>query len=67
MDYLTTEQAAIHSNFSRRTLETWRVNGKGPAYLKIGSAVRYIKNDLDKWLADHRMLSTSQHTTTNTI
>ena len=67
MDYLTTEQAAFHSNFSRRTLETWRVNGKGPAYLKIGSAVRYIKNDLDTCLAGHKMLSHSQYTTPNTI
>ena len=33
-----------------QTLRVWRSQGKGPAYLKIGSRVLYSGDTLNKWL-----------------
>ena len=33
------------------TLARWRCDGVGPAYLKIGSLVRYRQEDLDRFVA----------------
>jgi hypothetical protein len=40
---LTTEEAApaIHPKLSPRTLERWRTNGQGPAFVKVGRRVGY--------------------------
>jgi hypothetical protein len=45
---------------SPRTMQAWRVQGKGPVYLKLGRAVRYRICDLDDWLEANRRKSTSQ-------
>jgi predicted DNA-binding transcriptional regulator AlpA len=44
------------------TLEVWRVQGKGPRFIKFmkNGAVRYRKSDLDAWIAEHTRASTSQ-------
>jgi hypothetical protein len=34
----------------RKTLQNWRVLGKGPRYRKFGSGVRYEISDLEAWL-----------------
>lgn len=44
---------------SVRTLQAWRVSGQGPAFLKIGAAVRYERGGLDAWLATRAVTSTS--------
>ena len=44
---------------SPRTLETWRVRGGGPHFLKVGRRVVYRRRDLDAWLADRERASTS--------
>lgn len=36
----------------RKTLQNWRVLGKGPRYRKFGSGVRYNRRDLHKWADD---------------
>ena len=38
-----------------RTLEQWRHLGKGPAYVRVGGAVRYLPNDLTEWLGSNRV------------
>lgn len=43
---LTTEQAAVFLDISRRTLEDWRLRGGGPPYQKFGRAVRYLRHKL---------------------
>lgn len=53
--YLGGERTPI----SVRTLQHWRVTGGGPAFLKIGAAVRYRKADLDDYLGRCRRTSTS--------
>jgi predicted DNA-binding transcriptional regulator AlpA len=37
---------------SRRTLQNWRVLGRGPLYRKFGSSVRYNLADLEAWIAN---------------
>lgn len=33
-----------------KTLQTWRYRGEGPAYVKVGSSVRYVRRDISTWL-----------------
>jgi len=47
--YLTTTQAAEHLNLSRKTLEKWRLDHRGPAYCKFGNKVLYRLEDLMEW------------------
>jgi excisionase family DNA binding protein len=57
---LTEEEASKYANFSRRTLQKWRLTGGGPKYLKIGRAVRYRLEDLDAFLTADVRLNTSE-------
>lgn len=56
---LTTRKAASLVGLSPRTLETLRVRGGGPAFIKLGSAVRYEPAALQAWIDAHRSTSTS--------
>ena len=42
-----------------KTLRRWRWAGKGPRFIKLGSAVRYRTADLDAFIAAGRRRSTS--------
>lgn len=57
---LSTDDAAAHLGLSRSTLGKLRLRGTGPAYLKLGRVVRYLHEDLDRWLVARRITSTSQ-------
>jgi excisionase family DNA binding protein len=52
----TEEEAAFYLGLSRSFLRQSRMDGirqnrtPGPPFLKIGRAVRYLKEDLDGWL-----------------
>jgi len=39
-----------------KTMANWRSAGVGPAYYKVGGSVRYDEDDLDAWLAEHRIV-----------
>jgi len=57
---LTQEKAAQYLDCSARALEKWRVWGTGPAYIKVSrKMVRYKREDLDRFLAERRVHSTS--------
>lgn len=60
---LTTQQAAAYLALSSSSLERFRCEGTGPAYIKAGpgkrARVRYRMADLDAWLAGNRFTSTS--------
>ena len=50
-DALLTEYAAGEIlNMSIRTLQTWRVRGAGPDYVRAGRAIRYRRRDLISWI-----------------
>ena len=50
----TRAAAAYLDERSPRTLEAWRIQGKGPRYLKICGRVLYDVADLDAFLAECR-------------
>lgn len=58
---LTEKEAAEYINMSRSFLRQDRMNGlrknrtKGPDFVKIGRAIRYLKEDLDIWLDNHKI------------
>ncbi len=56
---LTEVQTAKLLKLSPRTLQTWRVRGGGPAFLKIGKRVMYDRDDLLAWMRSTRRTSTS--------
>lgn len=58
---LRTPEAARLLGLRPNTLEIWRVSGRGPAYHKVGRAVRYVEAELLEWLAGSRFLNTSEY------
>jgi len=47
---LTRQQAAEHLGIKAQTLAAWVTRGQGPAYIKVGRAVRYQRGALERWL-----------------
>jgi hypothetical protein len=46
-------EAAAYMRLSRSTLAKWRMSGEGPPFHRYGRRlVYYLKQDLDKWVAD---------------
>lgn len=58
---LTDPEAAQYIGMSISFLRQSRMDGTrrnrtpGPNYIKIGRAVRYVREDLDAWLDGHRV------------
>jgi excisionase family DNA binding protein len=52
--WMTPQQAAKYMATSVSTISKLRCYGGGPAYSRIGHAVRYNRADLDAWLAKTR-------------
>lgn len=48
--YLTASEAAFYLRTSKSTLAKRRMKGCGPAFVRIGRAVRYRLSDLDAWM-----------------
>ena len=44
---------------SVRTIQKWRLTGKGPVYYKLGQSVRYDPDDIDAWLQARRIRHTA--------
>ena len=47
---MTTRQAADYLGLSVHTLNKWRWDGRGPRYIKLGAAVRYRQDELDRFI-----------------
>jgi len=43
---------------SPRTLQRWRASGEGPEFVRIGHAVRYTKEALDRFIKEGTRSST---------
>lgn len=58
---MTEKEAARYLGISLSSLRHSRLGTKGrtawepPPFLKIGRSVRYLQQDLDKWLNQHRV------------
>jgi predicted DNA-binding transcriptional regulator AlpA len=49
-NYLNPMEAAEYLRSSKSTLAKRRLKGDGPAFVRIGRAVRYRQSDLDCWM-----------------
>lgn len=45
---------------SVRTIQKWRVSGKGPHFFKLGRSVRYSRSEVMSWVMERRRAHTSQ-------
>ena len=59
--YLKPREAAEFLRTSPSTLAKRRLNGDGPKFCRIGRAIRYLKSDLDEYMARSRVQSTSEY------
>ncbi len=60
MTLLTQREAASALRLSERTLERSPVSGSGPLFVKLGRRVLYRQADIDRWIAERVIGSTSQ-------
>jgi excisionase family DNA binding protein len=56
---MTEKRAAKLVGFSPRTLQKWRIEGRGPRFVKCGRSVRYRWQDLQEWMQENLRRSTS--------
>lgn len=52
---ISTKEAASRLGLTHRTLEQWRHLGKGPPFVRLCGAVRYLPVELDAWIASNRV------------
>ena len=51
---LTETEAAARLGLKVATLRAWRHRGRGPAYVRLGRAIRYLAIDVDEFLKSNR-------------
>ena len=59
---LDERRLAAELGVSVRTVQGWRQKGEGPAFMKVGSAVRYPRHAIDAYKASITFTSTSAAT-----
>ena len=58
--FLNEVEAATFLGVSVRSLQSWRLTGKGPRFCKFEKAVRYAQADLSQWASSRAVQSTAQ-------
>ncbi|MCD8566597.1 MAG: helix-turn-helix domain-containing protein [Alphaproteobacteria bacterium] len=58
--YMDEKQTAFYTGLSQKTLQRYRVAGKGPAWIKAGARVLYDIADIDIWLESRKVQNTVQ-------
>lgn len=53
-------EAASILGIREQTLGVWRLRGCGPAYIRVGRAVRYRLSDLATYIDSRRVSSTAE-------
>jgi predicted site-specific integrase-resolvase len=51
---LTEAELADELKVSPRTLQRWRLEGRGPRWIRVGKAPRYKWGDVQAWLEERR-------------
>ena len=51
---LTEIEAAGRLGLKVATLRAWRHQGRGPAFVRLGRAIRYLGSDIDEFLTTNR-------------
>jgi len=54
-DLLTEQKAAELLSITKGTMRQWRLRKKGPAFIKMGKAVRYLKSDIEEFIQKKRI------------
>jgi len=57
---LTESDAAAKLGLKVATLRAWRHQGRGPAFVRLGRAIRYLATDLDEFVKVNRHCPVSQ-------
>jgi predicted DNA-binding transcriptional regulator AlpA len=57
---LDTKQASALFGLSESTLRKWRLSGQGPAFVRLGRAVKYRQADIDQFLDERLFHSTAE-------
>jgi len=55
---LTEGEAAARLGLKIATLRAWRHQRRGPTFLRLGRAIRYLSTDLDEFVQANRHQST---------
>jgi len=58
---MTENEVSKRLNVSVASLRRWRLTKRGPAFLKVGSLVRYQPEELEVWLASLPTGGASDH------
>lgn len=53
--YLSRRQAAKRADLAPNTLANYAAAGRGPAYIRLHGKCLYRPDDIDAWLAKHRV------------
>ena len=61
---VTESEAAGRLGLKVATLRAWRNQGRGPAYVRLGRAIRYLPTDLDEFLQSNRHSPLAGHVRT---
>jgi excisionase family DNA binding protein len=59
VELLKEKEASAVLNVSQKTLQAWRYRGGGPKFVKVGRAVRYMRDELNAFIQAHERTSTS--------
>jgi predicted DNA-binding transcriptional regulator AlpA len=58
VNLLSLDQTVVMTGLSRSSLAKKRCDGSGPAFFKIGRAIKYAAGDVDAWILSRRRTST---------
>ena len=56
----TSQETAFHLRLAEGTLANWRVQGKGPAFVRVGGKICYRDEDIEAFIAGGSRRSTSE-------
>ncbi len=56
--FMTEDETSSFLKMSKRTLQAWRVQGRGPKFIKVGRSIRYRLGDLERFMAENVRQST---------
>ena len=57
--YLTFHEAALMIGLEEKTLRQWQRAGSGPAWIKMGSAVMYLRYEVQAWIEKRERMKTA--------
>lgn len=53
--FLVTRKAAEIVGYSKSSLDQMRMQGRGPAFVRVGTRIFYQRGDLDAWARGQRV------------